>query len=244
MGLKKPYYRIYRENKKSDNKYLRSPEYSQDTTSLKRAFHMLQEDLKKIFEYIEPHTDNYNTYSHRLYELFLRICTEIESNFKGILQANGYVKSNSYNWNIKDYYKVEAVTKLSSYELKIKLSNKEEVLKPFKDWSERSRLSWYQDYNTVKHNRLNNFNKANLKNVLTALAGLHALLYSQFQSGMFNLYGGSSAIIIGKNGIASSLNSNIFILQSIGSWSEEEKYDFNWDEIKSSSTPIEAYQFK
>lgn len=243
MGLNKPYYRIYRENKKTDDRYLRSPEYSQDITSLKRAFHMLQEDLKKIFEYIEPHTDNYNTYSHRLYELFLRICTEVESNFKGMLKANDYIKPNSRNWNISDYYKIEAATKLSSYELKIKLSNKEEVLRPFKAWSIGPSLSWYQDYNTVKHNRSDNFNKANLKNVLTALAGLHALLYSQFQSEIFNLYGDISMTVVGDNGIVSSVNNDIFTLQSIGGWSEQEKYNFDWVELKATSNPIEKYQF-
>jgi len=59
---------------------------------------------------------NQNVYSHRLYEMLLRTCTEFENNCKGILKDNGYV---SQNLNIKDYYKINAASKLNEYEIKL-----------------------------------------------------------------------------------------------------------------------------
>lgn len=58
------------------------------------------------------------------------------------------------------------------------------VLQPFKDWKsiggensklEFSGLEWWRDYTDVKHNRIENYRKANLKNVVNSLAGLYAL---------------------------------------------------------------------
>ena len=58
------------------------------------------------------------------------------------------------------------------------------ILQPFKDWKsiggdntklEFSGLEWWRDYTDVKHNRIENYRKANLKNVVNSLAGLYTL---------------------------------------------------------------------
>ena len=71
-------------------------------------------DLYEIFNYIEPIDANVSTYSHRIYELFLRAATEFESNCKGILRENGYAKSEKAMSNC-DYFKIAKVARLSEY---------------------------------------------------------------------------------------------------------------------------------
>lgn len=51
-------------------------------------------------------------------------------------------------------------------------------LQPFKNWKPSQLYSapdWWTPYNRVKHERLENFKEANLKNVMNALAGLYTL---------------------------------------------------------------------
>ncbi len=47
---------------------------------------------------------------------------------------------------------------------------------PLKTWIKDHRLLWYQAYNEVKHNRQTDFMKANLANVLDAIASLFLVL--------------------------------------------------------------------
>lgn len=58
--------------------------------------------IKKHETYIEPSDDNKDTYSHRIYELYLRTCTEFEANAKFILKSNGYNNAK----RILDYWKL------------------------------------------------------------------------------------------------------------------------------------------
>lgn len=48
-------------------------------------------------------------------------------------------------------------------------------LTPFLNWKEDKSPFWWENYNDVKHGRLNNFMVGNLENVLNALAALYIL---------------------------------------------------------------------
>ncbi|MDE6233249.1 MAG: hypothetical protein K2M60_07905 [Lachnospiraceae bacterium] len=59
---------------------------------------------------------------------------------------------------------------------------------PFGKLSSAETTNWWHDYNLVKHNRMRkddngnwNYEKANLKNVLYAMAGLYIILHIFFQ---------------------------------------------------------------
>lgn len=39
------------------------------------GYKLIEDDLLSICEFIEPTDANKETYSHRIYELFLRVCT-------------------------------------------------------------------------------------------------------------------------------------------------------------------------
>ena len=172
-------------------KYILHPSYSDTAKSSVSAFTLIQNELLDLFKYVEPVVENQKCYSHRILELFLRTCVEIEVNFKAILLANGYEKKNlKKNLNIVDYYKLEKTHKLSKYIVTLPLFdilNEEDnwyTRRPFSDWQySESKLSWWKDYNDVKHSRHEHFKQANLGNLLTAVYGLLVILSAQFFDG-------------------------------------------------------------
>ena len=175
MPLNKPYKRIARPFISEPTWYVRhsigeshflDDRYSTDRIALIRAYHLLQKDFLEIFDYIEPTNRNENTYSHRLYELFLRAATEFETNCTGILRDNNYQKTGrtESDWNITDYSKIEQALKLSEFEIAVSIWQGNKQFYPLREWSQGHSLCWYQDYNKVKHDRNKNLEKANLKN--------------------------------------------------------------------------------
>ena len=54
---------------------------------------------------------------------------------------------------------------------------------PFYNWNEQNptdSLSWYRDYNKVKHDRTSTFHLANLRNALDSIMGLSIMIISQY----------------------------------------------------------------
>jgi hypothetical protein len=89
-----------------DRDYASSPEH------YVRAFLLIQSDLQRLLEFIEPADLNLDTFSYRVHELFMRSCIEVEANFKAILKENifnptdrGRLPRPEKSWNIHDYKK-------------------------------------------------------------------------------------------------------------------------------------------
>jgi hypothetical protein len=174
MTVYKPFRRTFRQFRDGNYseggrwKYILHPNYAETPGQYIRAFLLLQEDLQKLFQYIEPSDINLDTYSFRIHELLLRTCVEAEANFKAILKENGY--SEPGNWTLEDYKKIEASHFLSQYEIKYPLWRGEEnIRKPFSPWSSSNSLQWYSDYNATKHDRHIEFHRASLTNLYNAL---------------------------------------------------------------------------
>lgn len=251
MSISKPYYRIFRPNK-SGNYFA---EYSVDNRNIMnwsspiRAYDLIVVDFKKICEYVDPSDENYAVYSHRLYEVFIRTCTEMESNMKAILNANGYIKKNKKGeiinkewWNIDDYKKLEPILKLSDYKVLVNFWNggRGETCIPFKNLKDgkSGKLVWYQEYNEVKHNREEKFNLASLENLLESLCGLFIILFSQYGTQVFSPYQSvQSYDILGK---IIHESSSMFSIEP-PEWQEAEKYDFDWSVITKEKTPFEKF---
>jgi hypothetical protein len=249
MSLTKPYFRIARGISYDDEEnlftpYVLDPRYCQERLSLCRAYKILQQDLETLFEYIEPCDSNNDTYSHRTFELMLRICTEFEANCKGILVANGYHK-NPNKLNIKDYWKINMATKLSDYKILLKTWHPDPLeLRPFDQWQHVNYqpLSWYQAYNDAKHNRDIKFHRSNLKCTIQALAGLLCVLYAQFNIHTTHLYR-PPFMMYEKDSLGmEGLDGSIFDISS-PAWSDSELYDFEWKVLKHASTPFDKYAF-
>lgn len=223
----------------------------------------IENELRGVFEYIEPDCDNRRTFSFALYRLLLRACTEVELNCKLIMQANGATPGGKRkHFTMDDYVKLEESSKLSKYiatfpnwRQRDSKTNKLEYVKndfyPFAnfDVSTAKAPDWYADYNEVKHHREENLEKANLANCMNAVAGILVLLYSQFGSQCIDTYGNPGGkIYLSENDIdydfAFSADT-LFVIKppEENAWSASELYDFDWDNIKGDSEPFDKFSF-
>lgn len=251
MKLTQPYRRILRPFALPDHyivggdfqtNYIADERYSRDRFEIIRAYHILEKDLLHLFEYIEPSDANLAAYSYRTYELLLRASTEFESNAKQILNANGY--SPTRNLNVIDYFKLNAATRLNEYRLFINIwGNERKEIRPFSDWTNGHSLSWYQDYNSVKHNRHEEFTKASLNNVLNAVGAAFAIVFSQFHMFVFTQLQTTSSWQSTDDSELSGEN-NLFSIRLPQSWNETELYGFEWSEIKDNLEPFQNYPFQ
>lgn len=79
-----------------------------------------------------------------------------------------------------------------------------------------------------------------------AVAGILILLYSQFGASCVSTYGCSG--IFGQNidDYDIPLDANVIfdiIPPDKSEWADEERYDFEWESIKSSAEPFDKYRF-
>lgn len=245
MAITKPYFRIYRNyfggNFSSNIDYITDQRNLQDIQSISHAFYLLEMDLKTIFDYITPSNRNKLTYSHRIYELFFRACTEFENNASSLLKANNY--SVTKNMNIKDdYFKINKALALDKYEVKLNIwENSSLIIRPFLEWSGTTYapLQWYKDYNSVKHDRSNNFHLANLENLIKAVAGVAAILFAQFEVEAFSPFTYYTTSPVNDY---YSIGGSIFDIKP-HIWDNTNSYEFDWDNLKNQQMPFEFYPF-
>ncbi len=257
MSHSKPFHRNYRGFVKSPNSgysqwaYIIDREYSDSPAHYVRAFLLIQSDLQRLFEFIEPSDCNLDTHSFRIHELLMRTCIEIEANFKAILKENIYNPTNregkpipENKWNIHNYRMVNKTHHLSSYKVYIPIwDGTQSSFEPFAQWATATELSWYQAYNNSKHDRKNAFKEANFFNLLNAVAGLLVLLSSQFRTEDF-APGNRSLAVEGYDYYSSEpALGDFFHIDFPNDWSEEEKYDFDWAELKKETNRFQKIDY-
>lgn len=144
-----------------------------DAASYRASCDLLLRDLLEVFEFVKPVSAHEHVYSHRLFALLLRACTDFESIAKDLLMLAGSQKQPE-KINVLDYRELEPSLRLEPIEVRLLAWRpKPLVVFPFRGWiSANPPLSWYADYNAVKHNRQHEFAKASLITVITATAGL------------------------------------------------------------------------
>lgn len=250
MALKQPYRRTVRQLKdgsysnSGNSGYIKHPDYASSPEKYIRSFLLIQNDIQKLFEYIEPVDNNKRTYSHRTHELFIRVCIEVEANCKAILRDNGYTKKKEKDWNMADYRLIEKTHKLSEYEISLpRWDGKFGYYKPFSNWAPSidGKLQWYQYYNDVKHDIHSNFRHANIKNLVEATSGLVALLSAQFLNEDFSHSAGYLVVEGSGDGMESAIGD--YFRVKYPDWIEEERYDFEWGEIKDKPHIIQCYNY-
>lgn len=246
MAIPTPYFRVTRPFvdggyvRTGDSAYMRDPRYASDARDLIRGYHYLEKDLLRVFEFMEPADSNLAGYSHQLYALLLRASTEFETNAKAILAANGY--SQAGNWDIIDYHKVNTALRLSEYRVTIPIwAGNPKVIEPFTEWARGHSLSWYQHYNTVKHNRASQFSFATLENALAAVSAVFAIVFSQFNIDAFHPYH-TVSWYSEDNGVMSHQECLLHI-ELPRSWSAHECYDFDWNALDKSAMPFQEFPF-
>jgi len=141
------------------------------------AYELLCRDLDEVLEFVEPVDANANVFSHRIYSILLRACTEFEAICKDALVDQGYGKAPS-DMNVYDYRTLEATLQLEPISVAFVTWQSGPLrMAPFSDWSRNQPpLAWYKSYNVVKHNRHSEFAKANLLTTVESVAALFSLI--------------------------------------------------------------------
>lgn len=142
----------------------------------KRDLGILLQKLQDILLYIEPSTNGLKTYSHKLRELLILACTELECSLKTYNLGK--------NQGMKDYVNLLSLVDLAKHKLSLVGYTNPYKCCPFKTWDPSvptKSLSWYDAYNEVKHSKDKAFHLATLENCINAIAAnivIFAVRYS------------------------------------------------------------------
>jgi len=257
MTHPKPFHRNYREMMQGPNSaysdwaYIVDKQYARAPEHYVRAFKLIQGDLQRLFEYVEPSDTNLNTYSFRIHELFMRTCIEIEANFKAILTENIFNPKGrnekprlEKSWKIQDYWITNKTHHLSDYKIIIPIwDGTHSTFEPFKEWDTQKELSWYQAYNKSKHDRYQEFKEASFANLLNAITGLLALLSSQFGTQDFSPASTNLTIVSDSYYSTRPALGEFFHIAFPSNWDDAEKYDFDWATLKHQSHRFEKIDY-
>ncbi|MFL1562455.1 hypothetical protein ACI77J_14695 [Pseudomonas sp. O64] len=191
------------------------------------AAESLFSEVKEVFKVVEPELVNFNCFGHRFRELLMLLCSEVEACWTGILKANEMEVRAKARFTTKNYVMLCSPLKLAEWQVRLK-DYRGLTFQPFKTWDSikpTSSLSWYDDYNKVKHDREGNFSLGTLGNVLQAAAALHIMQSVQFGPGVFDMMLGN------RFSIFDSLDGPTFDLSEIYISDPVENGDFH-TEIK------------
>ena len=172
-----------------------------NTTEPKRklteqALRVLLEKLDDIFLYIEPDSTSFGAYSHKLRELLILACTEVENLLMYFIDKARHRPLNGSMYTTKDYVKLKDPLFLDEFQCTFKGHSSMPPIRPFDGWDAlypTKTLAWYDAYNKTKHNRIMYFSDANLHNVIQAVMAniiLYIVMFGPFllleESGHFN----------------------------------------------------------
>ncbi len=137
----------------------------------------LEKDFFQTDTFVAFHENNYETFSIEFSKQFLSISCEVETVLKKIC----YELNPGNNYTTIDKYRdclIEHLKYFSFEEVHFVRPNL--AFQPWLAWSELKPLIWWQDYQKVKHRRAEkddagvpNFYRANLRNLLSAIAALY-----------------------------------------------------------------------
>ena len=134
----------------------------------------LEQDLSSISKYIELCPDNFKCYSTELARVLLSTASEVDVVAKALIAKID--PSQSVESNIEQYRKALMTLIPSICNFKVLIPRYDLVFEPWSSWINDSTPEWWKSYNSVKHERNNNYQKANLENALNAFSGLLVLL--------------------------------------------------------------------
>ncbi|MFT3891016.1 MAG: hypothetical protein QM730_05230 [Anaerolineales bacterium] len=152
-------------------------------------------------------------------------------------------KGRDVDMNMIDYRKINVTHRLSSYQVKVPYWNGSKVLRtPFSSWSTGGKLDWYEAYNTTKHDRLSGFKEATFDHLLDACCGVLIILSAQFYREDFSP-GSSLLALQGPNDGMESGIGDYFRVKFPDDWSEDLRYDFNWQELEDEPDPFQTIDY-
>jgi hypothetical protein len=228
--------------------YVTHPDFAAEPWHYVRSFVLLQDDLRQLFEYIEPADANLAAFSFRVHALLMRVCIEVEANCKAILVENGYSVGRPTDLTMADYRKLEKTHYLSAYEIVLPdWRGTQNRRRPFAPWATTppSPLPWYQAYNASKHDRHGQFAAATFEHLLDAMSGLATLMSAQFLTWDYSPTGGAVHFTTGKPrhaGVTEAIG-GYFLVVFPTNWPAADRYDFNWQALEKTAKPIQQLTF-
>lgn len=144
-----------------------------------KQYQLLEKDMIQTDAYVSIDKDNYDTFSNQYMKLMLAICSEVDSVAETLCRICG----DTMPFGIKNKLDmlVEKYPDLKKYRVHTKYPYDIKNITPLVKFHD-SVSDWWGAYNDVKHRRMEqndagryNYTKANLKNVLYALAALYIL---------------------------------------------------------------------
>jgi hypothetical protein len=219
--------------------YLLHKRFATDPRHYVRAFLLLQQDVLDLFSYIEPSDRNLDTYSHRIEQLLMRACVEVEANLTAILLDNGYKSPSGEKLTMTQYRMVNISHRLSSYEIRVPGWNGNQGMRqPFSYWTEKSqKVPWYDAYNKSKHNRHEYFTRATFTALIDAFCGLNVLLTAQFHGEDYSPGGktlglsGACYTYEGEDGMEPSIG-DFLRAKYPRDWPMKDRYEFSWPALR------------
>jgi len=143
----------------------------------------IEEMFKKTNQYVSHSNENQKTYSDEFAKIILLSCSEIDSLLKIVCKYKE-IPNNGKNYNMVSYskalIKVEEIHNWA-FATSPMTSIKEFgiIVYPFKDLNtckKHGGLSWWEDYQKLKHNRLSNAEVGNLYNASCSLVAHYMIL--------------------------------------------------------------------
>ena len=131
-------------------------------------FLALEADLEFLSRYIELTEDNYDVYSTELIKILFAACSGIDAVTKSFCEEFG--TNDDYSKLGMRYDTLKKNMNLFSED--VHLHKYELTIKPFEDWTNAKCPNWWTSYNNVKHNLTTNYHQGNLRNCVSAIAGL------------------------------------------------------------------------
>lgn len=139
--------------------------------------------FKKTNQYVSHSEKNQDTYSDEFAKIILLSCSEIDSLLKTVCKYKNILsKEKYYNMFIysKALIKIEYIKDLAFSTDPMTSMNEDSIVvfsfKELNTTQKHAGLSWWSDYQKLKHNRLENAELGNLHNAACALAAHYIIL--------------------------------------------------------------------
>lgn len=170
----------------------------------------MEDDLVSISKYIHFSKQNADTYSVELGKIILNSCIEIERQMKKMSGASDSSKSFDRSC-INDWFSPINDTYPEFRHFTVDCHLWGEQLVPWTDWEKSSPPKWWQGYNSLKHNRLDNIDVANLSNAINSVAGLlvSSIYYERIFHSVERVKGLEDRIVIHRSWMPSVFDLNL-----------------------------------
>jgi len=148
-------------------------------------YEQLEAELRNILSQLPPVPPNLDRYSFRLASIAVEACSIIDSLFRQSSVDPSVVDGKSVS---RDDLTIVDFAILHSRDLRlpdlksILLIARPQYVTPFRNWAaitskqSYAPLDWWQDYNLLKHDRIENWEKGNLKLAIECVCALHQLI--------------------------------------------------------------------